>query len=77
MPRETVPLLKEDEIFAVVKSSCQRCRECSGLILDEETITTFLTSLNDQESLWSKLSSDRGTKVPPVMSPVVPALTKT
>lgn len=65
MPQEAVPLPKEDEIFAVVKSSCHGCRESAGLVLDEEEITTFLTSLNDQESLWSKLSSDHGTKVYP------------
>ena len=56
-----IPLPPPTEIFSAVKESCKSLRETSGVEISEPAIKDFLASL--EESQWSVLSSDHGTKV--------------
>lgn len=58
---EAIPLPPPTEIFAAVKESCKSLRETSGLEISQPAIQDFLSSL--EESEWSFMSIDHGTKV--------------
>ena len=63
MSTNPIPLPHPDEIFATVRSSCYECRTQAGVVIDTQSIRTFLTDVNDREQQWRQFSVNHGTKV--------------